>query len=587
MSSSTLEQARPRRDPVWRALAFSYAWNVYFVLFALIYLLLGFYQHRIAFPSFLFFYWLVIGLLNVFPFLGIGLNVRLWHEALGRRVKALMDTEGLVAREYEQPRTNEEALPQSATFALQPSSLALGVFIVAYLAICAFILVLIFAHTGMSWSDIAQVLGTIIGLVVFFTLLIYFGSIYMRQQSIQVTEEGVTTRFWGQKRTLRWEDARTFATYRVQGVKLVTTQVTSNIGNIYELASEQIVVRWASLPAFPGSWLLASRSSFEEKDWNKLVSCLNQVVAARTLLPLLDLSASQQKVAPQAPVNPEDDVLPQPAYKVLRQQGKGVALGVFFLLLLGSALISYSSYEIHVRGATSTGLLLLTLGILIALLPLLFGALLMVARGPVRRLEEQRREALRDPQSFLAPEQPEADSQALPLPLTISLPGPSRWVIALYMLGIAVILWLPCAFWVFSLSWWFALGSTLLFLLAMAPFLSLFVYWQRHVDETRLELTAEGIKTRTAGRENYLRWQDIRLFTLRRAIWSWEERGGTTYQLLGKQKEVTLIWRRSRRKKIRTEPPLSQEAYDRLMEDVLRVVAGRTGLPLVELKPRA
>ena len=70
-----------------------------------------------------------------------------------------------------------------------------------------------------------------------FALLIYFLFMRYQTQEIELTEEGLRTRYMGQERRLRWDDTRIFAMYDAQGIK------KSAFAQTYELSNEQTVVR--------------------------------------------------------------------------------------------------------------------------------------------------------------------------------------------------------------------------------------------------------------------------------------------------------------------------------------------------------
>jgi hypothetical protein len=165
---------------------------------------------------------------------------------------------------------------------------------------------IVVALTAVSWIGLAIVLFehldtddnglytlTLVMSVFLTALLIFWAFRYFlfwrhRMQRIEVTEEGIRAYYMRQERFLRWDEIRVFAGYGAQWTGKSSQMQT------YEVANEQMVVRWLQSPPINAFFSVQSDLDGKE-DWNWLVSRLNIYVADRTGLALLDLSDKTTK----------------------------------------------------------------------------------------------------------------------------------------------------------------------------------------------------------------------------------------------------------------------------------------------------
>jgi hypothetical protein len=98
-----------------------------------------------------------------------------------------------------------------------------------------------------------------------------------------VDEFGLSSTYQGVTSTINWSDARLFA---------VLNQEKPSSMRFYELSNEQTVVRWVNMP---------ERAVFQRKEnkanaeYRRKVLALLSLVAAKTELPLYDLSPTRQQ----------------------------------------------------------------------------------------------------------------------------------------------------------------------------------------------------------------------------------------------------------------------------------------------------
>ncbi len=109
------------------------------------------------------------------------------------------------------------------------------------------------------------------------------------ESRIEVTEEGLTTLYYGSTHTIRWDEARTFATYKTYDSRWFAsfTNQYTRTKETYELSNERIIVRWSKQ-----SYMAAFQRiepALTPMEYARLLQALNQLVAAKTGLPLYDL----------------------------------------------------------------------------------------------------------------------------------------------------------------------------------------------------------------------------------------------------------------------------------------------------------
>jgi hypothetical protein len=210
---------------------------------------------------------------------------RYWEQIEQRRFAAIRGNRALLA--VEQPVANPFALQLPCTIKSRPGKGGI-LFIIAISLIVALLLVglpswlnnnFLFFSSNRLYNflilfAIAASVMTILLLVLFFSPI--------GTQKIVVTEQDLSVSAGGQKSTIRWEEARLFAVYNAFGAQKSGAVLT------YELSSIRNIVRW--------SWV-QRRDRFNMRlvptipldEYNRQMQALNELIVARTGLPLSDL----------------------------------------------------------------------------------------------------------------------------------------------------------------------------------------------------------------------------------------------------------------------------------------------------------
>ncbi len=199
-----------------------------------------------------------------------------------RRQAAFLGEKRFLAAE--QPEANANAMKLPATFRVHLNNqLLIGAFavpmavtfVIRYLSIWL-------ARTPDSTSISFWLFS---GIFVLALLLILLTGYWLFStevtQIIEVTDEGLRTRYKGQENSIRWADARLFACYGAFG------DAHGRGVQTYELSGSEIVVKWAQYQRKNRMWFLEMDGEFE--DYRRRMSALNEVIAARTDLQLCDL----------------------------------------------------------------------------------------------------------------------------------------------------------------------------------------------------------------------------------------------------------------------------------------------------------
>ena len=205
-------------------------------------------------------------------------NPSYWRRISERRDEALRGTRSSASPF--QPGHDIKRLPVPTTFSLHMNKLFLLLYkigVVLVVVIWMVLTLLFFVYPGIDdagwfigFTVVSVVLAAFLGIYTFR----YF--IYERYhlQRIELTEEGIRCRYMRQDRFLRWDEIRVFASYGVQW----TTK--SNQVRAYEVASEQMVVRWSQVPAL--NMLFSVQSDLDkQQDW-KLAGWSSEYICGGT-----------------------------------------------------------------------------------------------------------------------------------------------------------------------------------------------------------------------------------------------------------------------------------------------------------------
>ncbi len=224
-----------------------------------------------------------------------------------------------------------------------------------------------------------------------------------------------------------------------------------------------------------------------------------------------------------------------------------------------------------------------------------FLAALALVFYTVKRLDKRRSLAVLGDQSMLATEQPVPNVNALPLPISIELRPPNRfyyiWLGAIIVGGLTGGIIVPFLFHtgnhtgnhsslIVLIIVLAILVAVLILMLAILFFiLRKQMRYQVHVDEQGISVSYSKITTRVD-------WNTARLFTVNAVK---KPRRPRVYELANEDTLVRWMWvQRDITPLFIFRPTILQEEFDRQMQGLLEVVAGKTHLPLYDIsEPRA
>lgn len=184
----------------------------------------------------------------------------------------------------EQPEGNANVLTLPITFRLHPNNPPIiSIFFVTPFVLFALMVLYRWLIQPVDLVNVSLWIfsGLFLVILLFMSLILYWQFATEFMQVIEVSHEGLRTRYKGQKSTIRWSEARLFAFYGVFG------DARGRGTQTYELSGSGVVVKWTEYQRKKRMWYLKSGMTFEE--YRSQVVALNNVIAARTSLPLYDL----------------------------------------------------------------------------------------------------------------------------------------------------------------------------------------------------------------------------------------------------------------------------------------------------------
>lgn len=580
MQSSMSTKEIKRVDPIWRRVWVGRIWKCLWLAYTVGYLIFyvairawerqGFYFLLLAFFNLAFAIMLVV---NEFRQEGY------WRRIGARRLAALQDPTTFRARS--QPIESEFALQLPVTIRLHWNrTFVIGGIIFILLLFLAPLALGVFLGGGqhMDFQVLAIISGVMLAIVLAACLLAYIFFFRYQPQSVELTEEGITTRYLCQKCSMGWDEARVFAQYQ-QGV------YNRNVSGItYELSNAQTVVRW-SQQRLTAAYLKVESNQATKDDFNWLLNQVAAYVARRTGLPLLDFNDQQPAGNGADQANQQADPL-TPHLSLRRDQLLVLALmGVFAigLIVLGITGNVFPNMPYSLTGTFS----FLTVMLLVGGIMMLFGLsfilwLFLVVRRYWIKINYRRTRSKLDPGRYQLQQQPQAVDM-LPQPGKLKLQVSRGFLFGLTF-GIAFIM-----FFVLLEAMLRQTGFYLLLILLISLFISLFssvlsvaVSGKRY--QRRIEVGLNGITSSMSVMESQMGWQEARRFLRYRGLHIFPRRSKVEiYELVGDNTVVRWHWMHNRLRFMTTEPKMSPEEYDRWMEQMTGYIIERTGLPLLDL----
>jgi hypothetical protein len=568
-------------DPIWKILQITRILCVIWLIAILIFLYFVVKDQGIHAYVFIIFA-LIYG---IFPAFLQFTQERHWNSIAQRRSQALYHPEALLTSVLSKPTSDESKLKLPLHIQLRRSSkmMVLMVSLLISIVIAGIIFGALSSGSNkpLHLGPLLIALGSIIAVLLIVGVFFFFIQARYFTQTFDITAEGITTRYLNQQRSIRWNEVRIFARYTPRGWNAAA------LGNIYELANDQTVVRWAQRPNV-GTVVKSSQPEYDDFNW--LGGQITTLVMARSGQPLLNLdekhpskqrATSGQAAATEAatlqnvpPIGQDDPII----NKITARNGMMSVL-VFGVLGIGIMLLG-------VLDRNNTSPLLFRYGIFVLLLALLVLVSVPRTRRYWLTIQHRRQIAVQHPEDGLATPQPgPSQEQPQPAQLYISMSIRSQKQ-AFKVFGTVFLIFLVLAeFIVFSLNPLYQLamliGSLLLGLLAALSG----AFMRNKSNMQRIDVSTNGIASHYLTNDAQINWHDARLFATYKNI-KLLNRGAPPnqiYELVGEQAVVRWSKQRMPIKAITTEPAMSGEEYERWLEQLHGYITERTQLPLHDL----
>ena len=213
-----------------------------------------------------------------------------------------------------------------------------------------------------------------------------------------------------------------------------------------------------------------------------------------------------------------------------------------------------------------------------------------------KRLEQRRQEAAAGEQSLLAAQQPVPNAQALSLPLTIR--QRPNWFSLLLLPGIMIVLsaiLLPIMFSLLprtiahrqvpSLVIPIFIGIAVALILIYCVVIFAILYYK---SRKQLTITEHGLIIPGFRKAHSISWQEARLFAIDGIYGAKSYQHPSIFEVSSARDIVRWGWIRSNSVKVIffAKPTVPAADYNQQMEAVLALIAGRTGLPLYDLRDK-
>ena len=212
---------------------------------------------------------------------------RYWQRIERRRLAAVGGDPSLLANE--QPIANLAALQLPCKITVRMGSGAIvfliGMVLVFAVIFSAFYTWVIDGFLSFSpdrlhnFLELFAIIGTSTAVIL---LILFLSPLGLGQQSVEVTEQGIRTRYGGKRSFMRWEGIRLFALYNTYATQKTGASLT------YELSSATAIVRWTRLLR-PNVLRLRMVPTGPFEEYTRQMQALSALIVARTGLPLYDL----------------------------------------------------------------------------------------------------------------------------------------------------------------------------------------------------------------------------------------------------------------------------------------------------------
>jgi len=206
------------------------------------------------------------------------------------------------------------------------------------------------------------------------------------------------------------------------------------------------------------------------------------------------------------------------------------------------------------------------------------------------RIERRRFAVIRGNQLFLAAEQPAPGTASLPLPVTIALrPYKGTFLLGTGMALLMILL--LCGSLALPDSYPLRLVpdhllNFLVFFAIVAVFalVILFATLSSPLAHQQIKATEVGLASNNGKKVTTVPWNEGRLFALYGTFGAQKSGAAITYELSSARDIVRWTWVLRKTYWVGLEPTIPHDEYNRQMQELLSLVAAKTGLPLYDLR---
>ncbi len=268
-----------KNDPIKRQYAILLVLVLFWMLYMGFFVFQSYTNGRRVFPVEAIFFFLAI----VMYALAANAIRRLTKRTEERRQRALSGDQSLLASHQPVPDENALSLPTTMTMKL---SMRFQYAIIGFmLLIYVFVLVIVFAVMGVGFPS-KPLFWIIVGVMLLFMVVVLLASIGLNKllwnrllkQEIIVQGPGITTHYYGKSTTVLWNDIQCFDVWGGKTKRFLS----------FEIIGKDGVVRWI-VPKARFRAIYPFRPTIPYDEYCKKIEALEQVVAAKTGLPLYDL----------------------------------------------------------------------------------------------------------------------------------------------------------------------------------------------------------------------------------------------------------------------------------------------------------
>ncbi len=210
-----------------------------------------------------------------------------------RRQEAALGDQLFLAAEQPAPdATASLQLPTTIKLRLSKRFVLIGVIELLVVVLVGGYLVYPLTRNHFS-SGLFIVIG--LALALFFIMMGVAFAMISRQlsQQLDITEDGLTSRYMGTVSSIRWGEATLFATYAAFGAQ------KSKVVSTYELSGANSMVKWTWYKYKGKNSFMSIRPTIPIDEYNRQMQALLSFVTARTGLPLYDLRKGKSGGGPK------------------------------------------------------------------------------------------------------------------------------------------------------------------------------------------------------------------------------------------------------------------------------------------------